>query len=701
MALTLPSWFFLLLFSLSLQGTVHDPKGLLSPTGKVRVEQLSESKFDVWIETSPKESVGSLSLFCANEIEGCRRNGGSLKDQLEVQDVSFRAYAGRGFLEAVERGTNILKSQIEDPSAPWRDISFTSLFTNPNVFLPRDNLQAGYFGFEYIVGFLRHFNQLPDWFYSQAGGSGFEPFHMNFHMFIPYRLVGYALAKLTSYSPNTLYKFTLLFIGVPFFMFGIYWLSLLLFTKPLYGIIAVALCLSSSFCFGVLHAEQNLGTITYLPYIWICLLKLRHNPYVVFVLVSLAGLSLTVHYPYYFMSYVWFLFFGLAISFKSHKAFLLETAKGLKPFLKPLPLLLLVLCFVISISPTLYSFLKYRGQLYSPLRGYEIFGGLDYAQYLQRVKNYGYDMKALFLYGANHEDMRVILWNASLPFLSALLPFVRFKGKTLLVCLTFLCGLASLGTYSPFPRVLWYLVPTLALFRQWYQFILYFNLHLLFLSLFALHAYFKVERPYKKVTAATLILLGVFSGAQWITGSWTRYKGSIERNTLDRHSFKPSTVPFAYGTWFHENPIYEGSEEFFVPSSFDYKAVKKLNAQNPAHWSLPGGEYVPIQSLETKISVSKKGFRFSLGPEHVSQRVVLHQFNDGDWKVTDQAGNSLTVEKSREKTLEIGLHSDTTEIVLERRPSLFPWLVILMWLPLLGSLAFLRLRGRRAEDRVA
>jgi len=133
-------------------------------------------------------------------------------------------------------------------------------------------------------------------------------------------------------------------------------------------------------------------------------------------------------------------------------------------------------------SPLFYSYFGYHNRLQSPYRGQDALGAISYQDYekLNSDEN-GYcklHPRNLALY-FNFErprspigafDDNALFMTPAIPFLFILFllfsfPFKRFHIVTL-------CGLAllSFGTFTPLPRMLWWLVPGISLFRQWCRF---------------------------------------------------------------------------------------------------------------------------------------------------------------------------------------------------------------------------------------
>lgn len=399
---------------------------------------------------------------------------------------------------------------------------YPSIFFDPRFRLPRDIDRHIYPCFAYIVEHVRLFHAFPRWIFTDQGGMWIEPLANNLLILLPHHFIGYVAGVFSPLSPNLIYKGSFLLLGWGIFLSGLYGFAKLRFGTRLRAALFVLAGASSSLLLSTLHQEQVLATIFYWPWIWILACKVGENIWLLPVLTSLLALSLNHHYPQLQVLYVVSLLWAFLVSqptrmFRVARGWLASKEGRFAIFLSLLGL-------GISSSPVIYSYWNYADRLNSSFRAQEssIFAA-DFEQYtkLNEAQHSSLHPQNLLTYlgvrvspkKINRLDALILFATVGVPLVvMALLflpiPHAVFHG-TILALLCFL----SIGRYGPLPGFLWKAVPGMSFFRQWYHFLPFLNLHLLFI-LFEVGCFFPWEKRIGRVRFSFCMvgLLGVLGG---------------------------------------------------------------------------------------------------------------------------------------------------------------------------------------------
>jgi len=604
-------------------------------------------------------------------------------------------------------------------------IAYWDVYLSADHLLPRDNLRGHYNHFLYITTHLRELHSFPSWLYTNWGGLWLPVVSNNFLFLLPYRFVGYLLGATTPISPNVIYKFCFLFLGQGIFLWGIYTLAQMVFRSRFYSWMLVAVSLVTSICISVLHQEHVLGTMFFIPFIWIALIKLRTNLRYLVILFSLVGLALNVHYPQLLLGYLATIGVSSLFCFKATKQYCQDIYGQFKRR-QWVPLVCLAIAaFVISASPFLYSVSSYFSKLESPFRAqkgkitasnYDDYVRMNATKSSIKPENFrkyiGYDKYATDTM-AQFDDT-ILYLTPAIPFILFILLFLRVPHRGFHLSVLMLLSLLAMGIYGPAPRVLWNVFPGITLFRQWMFFSAYLNLHLVFLIGISLKAYFDFSPQTRKdrlflgggalvfillwglgllspiyaLFPAILLLVKVpqvfafawiFGGSLWwaigITDNYE--KGLVAKKLHNDDILKTlnQTVPFSV----------------VRPKGVNSQVIRKLSQNAPTYWVTKDKKLIPTKSDQVWTHPMINGLQLALGdiPED-AKSILLLQHDDGNWKVSKDDGTRIPTLKGPLAMVEIPVSPIRTSVTIRRGFSLWPLLTILMWFPLLFYLFVLR-----------
>jgi hypothetical protein len=624
------------------------------------------------------------------------------------------------------------------------------MLVNPDVYLPRDNWLHSYQMFDAFVTYIRNFHMFPCWYFTPEGGLWIEPLSNNYLTLLPYKFIGYLFVPLFKMDSNVGYKISFMVIGIGIYLYGLYRLSVKLFGSRTYSHLLLFICLTSSVVVSLFHQEQVLATVFYIPFIWISILNLRRDGNSLLVISVLLGLSLNNHYPQLIFCYVLALVVSCAVAFNEVKFFLRDAFSQVRKGGTKL-MILSLLGFIISASPLFYSYITYKDSLVSVFRNQSAsVQSTNYDDYVKMQKlsfSNLYPKYLLDYFGMFPDDRefitiydkKTLFMTAGIPFALLLtllmrVPFKRFQ-LSMIVLLAFL----AVGVYGPAPRMLWSLMPGIGLFRQWYHFVSFLNLHLLFMLFFAFLFFVRMsetdKKIYKKIIAIGLILLVLtVAGACNVAYALVPI-GLLALKLLlhEQHRFK-KMLPFLMVVWvslsaiqwscssiyFYElasltrplsaqslvkrptmfiadllGPLYRMrqisiSSTFYKPlvsiKGVSEPTIRQLFGQGQFFWRENKNQIQPIQDDALQVEAVSNGFKVTItdSPPQATGLVML-QYHDGRWDVRDEDQKSLTVESGLLKMVQIPMTEMKNKTIFIRRlPSLWNFLIILMWVPLLG-----------------
>lgn len=614
----------------------------------------------------------------------------------------------------------------------WWIVRYRTVYLAEGFALPADNYAYHYPFFLYVVKYIRYFESLPDWLFAKQGGVWFEPLANNFLFFLPHRIVGYVMGAFTHLHPNLIYKSCFFFVGQGIFMFGIYLLAKRLFASNGYALVATTISFFTSVTIGMVHQEHALGTVFYLPFLWLSLLSFQKSQWHILVLCTLLGLTLNNHYPQLIIGY-------LIIILTSGVAFLPEWRKRIvdlvkQPALKLITLLLISsLFFVTSASPLLYSYFSYANRLSSSFRGQsDTIVSNNYDDYLSVAsrQNSSVAPKTLRTYfGFNFYktekigtlDLTVFFITPAILLALFVLIFLPFPHKIFHISVLCLLCLFSIGIYGPAPKILWHILPGIKMFRQWYHFVPILNLHLIYVVIYSIKLLVEMKSPKMQdkifIAAGTITLvvltiyelipvnhvaiaafflalcllpfgianrriilsMGFFSWLGYTSMVWSQHildKVIVPQLArVDRSEYHEPDLLTDLATTYHHRM-------FVAPRKSCTEADHSIKLNGLFYGEDKKGNHFPInKNLYSSYSKGNKlHVSFSVPP--TTRALLFLQHNDDRWEIQDKRSQTIPVEMGPSCTVKIPYELPNKELTISRKKTWWSILIWIMWLPL-------------------
>ncbi len=561
----------------------------------------------------------------------------------------------------------------------WLTLHY-DLYLDPDHFLPRDNKDS-FFLFYYVSLYLKYLHSIPDWFYSGEGGVWLAPITNNLHLLLPHHIVGYAIVALTDLHPNGVYKFCFLILGQGLFLLGIYWIARRILDSAFLASFLILTFLVTGGGISFLHQEQALSTLFYIPFIWECLFRSRQNSRYLVVAAALLGLSLNNHYPQL-----------VGIYWVMNGLFLIRMKKV------PAAWMGMGIALLISCSPLFYSYFKYHDKLSSPARMQA--GTIEansYEDYFQAALQTAGVYPAYLRFYVTLED-KDQPWIDSLdrkalyasPFVGLLLLlscFLKIPKRNYHLGIMAVLLLLSIGIYGPLPRLLWYVVPGIRIFRQWYFFISFFNLHLLLFLFLTLK---QLPIRYAKGLAILIFLTSL----PWAVRTLNTYRTRMFATNKEVHRSMP--LPFNQMNnerylrvlLFGKNPTWKYRHPYIIPLGTNLSSIRKLT-QHSGLWWARESRLDKITPSQVTLNEENGNIKLSLlEVPSLANAVLLMQYNDGQWKF------KTTPEPLHLLLIPISEFGKERTLILERTSSPWKFLILIMWLPLfIAAIRLLPIRG--------
>jgi hypothetical protein len=381
---------------------------------------------------------------------------------------------------------------------------------DPFLWLTHDNLIYHLPAFVYFSASLDLGHGLPLW-YTSFGGYPVSITSASLFPFMPHKLFGYALYAVTGLDAMSVYKLSItagmLMTG------GGWWLVLRRLTgsRPAATFGTLILLLGGT-GITIFHQEQALCTVFLVPWMLLCLMKLREDISAALPLAVLLGISMTIHYPQIHL--VAFLLLMVSLVMTGHvRSDLLHLGRS-----RPLVLLLAVVLFFAAALPAI-PVARLMEDFASPIRG-----RLDLA--VESLSDYvrlntidrssaapGY-LRNYLLPQVDVRDDQFVFFITTLGAMFAALGIMASLRRSLVVLVMAVLLLwATLGIHAYLPHVLYLIhVPFIKYFRQWYHFAPLTNMALSALAALGLaavlHRLRRAGRPAALAPMLTLVLLG-------------------------------------------------------------------------------------------------------------------------------------------------------------------------------------------------
>jgi hypothetical protein len=176
-------------------------------------------------------------------------------------------------------------------------VVFPFLMT-PGAYLTNDNGTYHLNSFFYFANVIQKFHEIPIW-YPWNGGTPVGITSINLFPLLPHRLASYALYGIMPIPPLWMYKVNLL-LGIGLVVLGWYLFLGIYLKNQVASSVGTFLFLISGAGVTIFHQEQIIATMTYVPWILICVVKCEKSPKWLIAASVLCGLALTTHYPQIF-----------------------------------------------------------------------------------------------------------------------------------------------------------------------------------------------------------------------------------------------------------------------------------------------------------------------------------------------------------------------------------------------------------------
>lgn len=407
-------------------------------------------------------------------------------------------------------------------------------YISQSDFFPvRDNMVFHFFNYTYIANSIAHGFGLPSW-YPIAGGSPIGATSLAWASAVPHRLFGYLLYAWGPFDLVTSYKLTT-FIGI-FLIAGGWWL----FCYELFNNRVVASFCALFFMFTgqsvtVLHHEHVIGTMFWVPWILICLLRVQRDIRFLVPLAFTTGVAITTCFPHY-------IFIPLLLMISCFLVFrrkAIRLPSNLRSAWRS-SVLLSGITFVAAVSPLAFVVLT-RRDFAAPMRGFlkmEINSLQDYIQ-LNTAQASSATMEYVWQYirlnPTTPDDMMAMHLTYTVLALALFGLIVNFRRVLPLTVLLGLLVWSTLGI-NHYAAQFFYIIrfPFISLFRQWYQLFPMVSFVAIIMAGFGLlWLYNKLNKLARRSVFAILFICFSIEGYRY-------YQVYFERHIRPmQHSFRP------------------------------------------------------------------------------------------------------------------------------------------------------------------
>jgi hypothetical protein len=219
-----------------------------------------------------------------------------------------------------------------------------------------------------------------------------------------------------------------------------------------------------------------------------------------------------------------------------------------------------------------------------------------------------------------------------------------------------------MGIHGPMPKVFWYTVPGIKLFRQYYHLLPLFTLNAILLTTICLFHFLKAKTPKKLTLGILLLATAIVPGAfqtKWATEQ-------VEARLLPRAIEPPSPSD---GEQFLTRALFDfplGSP-LAMPKDATLPTFDVLSKRFIPWWEMKNGSRITAVPQ----SILLDGFRMTSRSIPVGASAIKFlQYDDGNW-----AG---PLNNSPDKLLTISAENLRDGISLQRNPTFWPYLLFLM-----------------------
>ncbi len=420
------------------------------------------------------------------------------------------------------------------------------LLLDDRLYLPHDNLFYHFPSFLYFANSIAHGFGFPridfEW-----GGSEIAITSISMGYFAPHRLIGYLIYGMTSAGPLFVYKLTLL-LGFILNAFGWHLIWARTLPKKEFALLGDLLLFCSGIGITILHQEQVLLTLSWLPWALLFLIRAVQTGRGLPLSGACAGGLMTLHYPQIHVVALLI----LSALFLGLKAF------GLGPpcssgKIRRRSMIAALATFALTITPAIYIMSK-KSDYGSPIRGTQDFGASSLEEYtkINELQNSSASIGYLINLGhptkANDDKMaffitRVGFWLACMGLIGI---FTYYKEWIFLPFFAAAAAWATSGIHGELPQILFRLhVPTIPLFRQWYHFFPYLLISLITMSCLGLATLARIADRRRIPRAVGFIAIGTIALSAGLESS-VYYTHYLHRECLHKQQVIPRFPPAEY-----------------------------------------------------------------------------------------------------------------------------------------------------------
>lgn len=419
-------------------------------------------------------------------------------------------------------------------------------------FLGFDN--AGYNFPEYIYfsnSILNGFG-LPRW-YPYDGGIPTGITHIPMISLLPHRILGYLLYQL--FPPLTSYKINIV-VGMLIIVIG-WWLFLYQLIKSrLSATVGCLAFLLGGSGLSILHMEQGLATMTFIPWLCIVLIKIKERLSYILILAILIGFALTVHYPFHGLLTIIFMFLSLLLTGKLNYLFFERITKK-KIFLS----LVAVVFLILAASPLLYV-INTKDDFASPVRlsrDIEVKSYEDYMKMSTLSSARIADLQEYLTVGAKdiYESANTVAFKITFIHIAlAVIGICYYRmevGYVIVMLLLAIWATLGINPSLSLPYLLFKIkFPFITHFRQWWHFVYMINFSLSLLVAFGFTPlsllikstlnYFKISRYdglYNNIVSTALtafIIISIIYGSKLNSNEYMKIFARDSNHEISRYS---------------------------------------------------------------------------------------------------------------------------------------------------------------------
>jgi hypothetical protein len=251
-----------------------------------------------------------------------------------------------------------------------------------------DNWRYNYPYFHYILTHILQFNELPFWnFNVNAGEPIFLFINHNYLLHIPH-IISYIIYPYVNNIITTSQMFWWSLLGsIWIFSISMFFLCKSLYKSSYTALIIFMICLFSGTASGVLHQEQIMASLFYIPWILLALHRYYLNNHPAWLILSalFLGLAMINHYPHLPL-YSLIIMLSLCILYYWEKILQFCSIQLKTPRRNIILLISCIFVTIIIMTPSVLMYKEYSNKISSPYRNVsDVTKGVNY-DYVRKSK---------------------------------------------------------------------------------------------------------------------------------------------------------------------------------------------------------------------------------------------------------------------------------------------------------------------------